>query len=530
MAGPHEAISPKLMRERVTEQKIRRIYRESPIVSRATGPGPGKKVSYYAPTPAQQEKIIELVKTLPPEKQTKYVEKPIIEEPAPPPKGIAETLAGITIEPVITQIASWITGTPIKKVQQVQKFQTRVSPPPLKPVEPIQFVGGVVASAEAPAYTIGRLVGVKTPRPPPTVVSGALSTVLGDPSEMKQVKQYGPFYAKGTVLGDIILTYVTGKAVTKAWTGAKQIPKLGVVPTKLEKLYIKGVQKLPGPMQRLFISEKTITQRPTAIARQRYLEMKMGRFGYTRTPSLSVRAESWASQTKFTSGIVHTPFEKTFAPSIREVSTRTGSLLLTQKQISRTVTQQVTKQLTFRMVTKPATSQIARQILKTTTQQVVKPITFVGAIPSVFAWTGKQFPHYKLKKSPLTKLLPVTRQYPEKKQKKLDVQIPVSLLKPFEKPKTIPGLDIHVIQTPTLVVELKQSLKTVEKQIQVSQQMVVPVMAKPLRTLTTSIRVGPQRRIRREKRKKRRKGPYGRWFGKTHPIPEPEEMIRRVGL
>lgn len=220
MAGPHRARrgitsqrTTTLSGDALIEQQIMDIYEKSPVVAKG-------ETYYYQPSSTQEQQIISLAQKLSPKKQTQYITYPPEE-----PKGIGETLAGITIEPIIGQITSWLTGTPIEKVRQVQEFQKKAMPPSLKPKEPVQFVGGVVSSVEAPVYTVGKLAGIKTPRIPPTISGGVIGSVLGDPTELTKIREYGPEYAKGTVLGDLIVSYAIGKGLEKAWSLTPQVIK-----------------------------------------------------------------------------------------------------------------------------------------------------------------------------------------------------------------------------------------------------------------------------------------------------------------
>lgn len=103
---------------------------------------------------------------------------------------------------------------------------------------------GVVASGESLAYSIGSLAGIKTPRPPPTLVAGLIQTVpesIGagqikpSPQLEEMAKQkYAFTYAAATLLGDVVISYAIGKGVEK---GAAVIGKTRVgayVGTKLQ--------------------------------------------------------------------------------------------------------------------------------------------------------------------------------------------------------------------------------------------------------------------------------------------------------
>jgi len=93
--------------------------------------------------------------------------------------------------------------------------------------DPIELIAGPVAAVESAVYGGERLVSFFvthhkpiTPRPPPTYVSGAIGkTFFGREAELEQVMEYGPSYAAGTILGDVLVSYAVGKGVT--WVGGK---------------------------------------------------------------------------------------------------------------------------------------------------------------------------------------------------------------------------------------------------------------------------------------------------------------------
>jgi len=108
----------------------------------------------------------------------------------------------------------------------------------------VSAAAGLVASGESLAYSIGSLAGIKTPRPPPTLVAGLIQTVpesIGagqikpSPQLEEMAKQkYAFTYAAATLLGDVIISYAVGKGVEK---GAAVLGKTRVgvyVGTKLQ--------------------------------------------------------------------------------------------------------------------------------------------------------------------------------------------------------------------------------------------------------------------------------------------------------
>jgi len=138
-----------------------------------------------------------------------------------PEVGIAETLAQVTVKPLFKL------PTPPTPSQTISKI---VSPKESETVHPFAGFAGMIAPAEATAYSAGRLVGLTTPRPPPTLIS------LTPGEAMK----YGPEYAAGTVAGDIMLSIGMGKATEKIWEA---------LPSSVTKPVSKVAEKLSKPFR-----------------------------------------------------------------------------------------------------------------------------------------------------------------------------------------------------------------------------------------------------------------------------------------
>lgn len=94
-------------------------------------------------------------------------------------------------------------------------------------VHPLALAAGIVASVESLVYGVGQLAGLKTPRMPPTLTGGLISSgiesvmkwQLTPSSELEQISKMEPAYAAGSIMGDILIAYGIGKAV-KAGTKA----------------------------------------------------------------------------------------------------------------------------------------------------------------------------------------------------------------------------------------------------------------------------------------------------------------------
>jgi hypothetical protein len=104
----------------------------------------------------------------------------------------------------------------------------RIGIKPYKPeVTPLALPAGIVASVESFAYGIGQIAGVPTPRIPPTVSGGLISSAilsiqkgeLTAAQELERVRME-PAYGAGTIIGDVFVALGIGKA---AKVGAKAV-------------------------------------------------------------------------------------------------------------------------------------------------------------------------------------------------------------------------------------------------------------------------------------------------------------------
>ncbi len=102
---------------------------------------------------------------------------------------------------------------------------------------------GAVASVESLIYGLGRLVGFDTPRIPPTVSGGLISSLVTSVKkgeitaspELEALPSYGAAYAAGTILGDVGTSIIMGEALRFA-----------------TKPLVKPMQKLFSPVKSLF--------------------------------------------------------------------------------------------------------------------------------------------------------------------------------------------------------------------------------------------------------------------------------------
>lgn len=114
----------------------------------------------------------------------------------------------------------------------------------VKPEKPQAPIAGLIAAFEAPAYSIGTLIGLKTPRVPPTFVSGVIGKGIGavvpyPSTELERTMEYGTGYAAGTILGDIAVTLLGAKAYQKV-----------VAPTPIGKGISKVSEYVTSPIMK----------------------------------------------------------------------------------------------------------------------------------------------------------------------------------------------------------------------------------------------------------------------------------------
>lgn len=137
-----------------------------------------------------------------------------------------------------------------------------------EPKHPLAPVAGVIASFESPIYTVGRLLGFKTPRPPPTFTGGLIGSMIQtgmaggllkvgwqSTEELKQVEQYGSEYTVGSIIGDIWFSYLLTKT---AQVASKGVSKTVPVATRIiKKAGSITTEKIVKPTAKVVLGEET---------------------------------------------------------------------------------------------------------------------------------------------------------------------------------------------------------------------------------------------------------------------------------
>jgi len=120
-----------------------------------------------------------------------------------PSVGLAESLANIQVSPLIKGVPPSGTSDLRSQLAYVATGKTQQ-----QQIRPFAGFAGLIAPAEATAYSVGQLFGYKTPNIP--------ATIMGLPAK---AWGYGPEYVVGSIYGEVFLAYGLGKAQQKLLPG-----------------------------------------------------------------------------------------------------------------------------------------------------------------------------------------------------------------------------------------------------------------------------------------------------------------------
>jgi len=202
-------------------------------------------------------------------------------KPVEEPKGIAETLASFTVVPLMTQL-----GFGPTKITSEGFFLRGVkygtAGRELYTTRPLAGYGGIIASFEAPIYSVARLGGLETPRIPPTLIGGLIGQPFGS-TELERAASYGSEYMQGAILGDFLLSY----ALLGATKGVEKIGKA---------VYVKSGLKYSHTLYRakeisLAIQSK-LPSTPTWLSHTRYV-LHEAKSKLPSIPFKGSKAEAW---------------------------------------------------------------------------------------------------------------------------------------------------------------------------------------------------------------------------------------------
>jgi len=125
-------------------------------------------------------------------------------------KAVTQILGPSTPKP--KEVVELAKGKPISQIKYEEALKL---PVPIRQAR--EFGAGLIASGESIGYPIFNLMGVRTPRPGPTVTGGLIGKIWGS-QELEESMQKGPFYSAGTIAGDIMLSWAIGEAASGAWS------------------------------------------------------------------------------------------------------------------------------------------------------------------------------------------------------------------------------------------------------------------------------------------------------------------------
>lgn len=217
------------------------------------------------------------------------------------PKGVAETILSWKFPFYTGPSLMDIIGRPETKKLPQTATTTEFGKIIGITVHPLSGFAGLIASVESPVYTLGRLAGLPTPRPPPTFSGGligkGLQAGLGwESTELERTMSYGPQYAAGTIFGDIFVSYLTGKGVSKiakpltsrisakaeSWLTKKY---LGKGPLAWQGWKEKLVMRVTGARPYVARGEITLPQLTGEISLQK-LQVSQAAWEMTRSPRM----------------------------------------------------------------------------------------------------------------------------------------------------------------------------------------------------------------------------------------------------
>ena len=431
------------------------------------------------------------------------------------PKGIAETLAGIQVKPVIN--IPRLFGVP-------RTPQEALTPPSMRKetVRPLAGIAGVIAPFESTVYLV-RLLGVETPRPPPTLISLAPSKAV----------EYGPEYAAGTVMGDILLSIGFEKVAGKIWQYTPKIIKAPI--TKVAETVAKPFRPITEPIMSklekivLWPHEKIapgIVSIPTPErVGLKGMEAQLAAWELTEVPKTSgyliskmpaePLAKAWAMEHLFktaTGGLSYALVRE----QLRATAPPTMPYL-PKTELSGFTVKGLAQALGVGIAVLP----------KALAQEVVKPKLEI---------MPKLEPSIKLKQPtfeepyPIQKLKLFPQAYPRQREKQIPMLMPKLSFKPLsraalrlEEPQ-ISRQEEKLASMTALKLEAPQMTKQVQM---LKMAMPTPLLQKQILRLPAYPRIPS---MREPSFKRFGKGLFGKWFKREHAIPTERQIMRSLGF
>ena len=465
--------------------------------------------------------------------------------------GIVETPKGLSVtfkmpqkeQPIslTEKILTLVSGRQEQQFKQIREVGY-FDPLQFQRMEDIKIVAGIVAVPESLVYNVGRIAGLETPEPPPTLLSGLLTSGISSAAlsklqashELKQVSKYGPTYAFGTIAGDIFLSYTLGYAIGKvaekpAGYVTKKVSSVWRG-SKAETWLIRHSERYAS------YASKQITA-PQIVSYPQVVTEK----GYPIISKKIVAAQTFAWElelTKRTSGITVSKFltEQLTAESLPHLIFRHGAISIgyLQQPLAFKKYSDILVPETTEAVTKRAFVGTKLPYIPTVPPKIATPSLSWLTGFAVFPLARSLSKQITQTVSPLTLTMPkqitkpITPQLPKRKTKTIlrtDLQ---PLLKEEARTKSlIKTISISVAETETIQLQTPKLTTTLtQKTLQ------IPKYYPPKQiTIPKAPTLPPYRlELPRRKRKRRGKDLFGAWFKREHKIATPKQVAATFGF
>jgi len=430
------------------------------------------------------------------------------------------------------------TQTPSSKI--LQRTPDYLLSPQQKQAAEQKIVGptGMVSKGSTAGFVspFESVVRPDIPTPSGYVVTSAIGTVSPEHREaaeqtLRELTELGPGYTIGSLGGEAVLAWLTGKAVGKGLEAASKTrvgQKIGA--------------KIPGKIKSVFVKQEKVVTKQTEV-----LPRKAPYRWLSKSPSRTIlmpmeetgKAGAAAFKVSVSRG-AKTPFSKTL-----EAVTKTGQSLLLQTGLKQTPT------LTVKAIPKTALAgQLAiKSALRGSVQVVSKPTTVAKILPYLVGPTVKAVTQATKPKTAVKAKTSVetVSQMEVKHSKKITVSTPKVSSRPFLGGRLTPKLDFNLkspvtpkvssqlgvsLETPSIfeVPQIQkarqvQRLQQKQSQRQIQKQIEVPRFIQISRVKPPRFNLSPPRPRRRKAKKA--KGLAG-WFERRHPIRGPSEVMRML--
>jgi hypothetical protein len=402
-------------------------------------------------------------------------------------KGLAESLLGLKL-PTLGLREKLAPKTPLEKTVTPTKH-------------PLAMPAGAIASGESFVYGLARLAGFKTPRIPPTIISGLIGTPFGS-KELEETMGYGPEYAAGTIVGDVLISMAMGKAIGKAYEKTLK-PK---VQSWLTQQYLEK-----GPLEWKGFTEKAVMR---LTGTKPYLATEI-----VSVPSMETVGMEGLQSQFMAWELAETPKASAFIVS------KMPSEKLAKAWAMEHLVKSVSGGLSYALVREQLTRMEEPKLPYVPKGEVAKPSMFLPKLASVGITLGlKMVPKRKVTREPyeLQKLRTTPPQIitPKKKEHVIPIVTPKIATAPFTEvaPKQVPKLISRTKLSQT------QTQRQIQKQAQQQLQRFEPQLQKQKTTRLPKEYQLPK--ISKAKRKQL-ESLFGRQR-RIYPVATPEQVLKEI--